>query len=508
MKNLFQTWKQDVPAGLVVFLVAVPLCLGIALASEAPVFSGLIAGIIGGVVVGSFSGSAIGVSGPAAGLTAIVATAIGDLGSFELFLAAVVFAGIFQIILGLIKAGFISFYFPNVVIKGMLAAIGLLIIFKQIPHAVGYDADYEGDESFLQADGHNTFSELFYSFNYITIPAIVICAVSILVLIMWEQKRIQKTFLKFVPGPLVVVALGILATILLENTSWNLVPKHRVDLGISGKGFQELFTFPDFSQLGNYKIYVVAATLAVVASLETLLSLDASDKLDNKKRITSGNRELLAQGIGNVASGLIGGLPVTQVVVRTSANVNAGGTNKLSAIVHGVLIAVAVLSIPGVFSYVPYASLAAILIQVGFKLAKPSLFKKVYKEGWLQFLPFISTIVGILFTDLLIGISIGLGVSFLVILYYNYKLSHYLSVEGDVYRIRLTEHMTFLNKASLIETLLKIPNGVRVIIDQSEAKFLANDIVESIEDFKIRAVDKKIQIEIITPKKAEYERDL
>lgn len=500
MKNLFQTWKQDVPAGLVVFLVAIPLCLGIALASEAPVFSGLIAGIIGGVVVGSISGSAIGVSGPAAGLTAIVATAIGDLGSFELFLAAVVFAGIFQIILGLIKAGFISFYFPNVVIKGMLAAIGLLIIFKQLPHAVGYDTDYEGDEAFMQADGHNTFSELIYSFNYITVSALIICVVSIVVLILWEQKRVQKTFLKFVPGPLVVVVLGILATICLENTSWSLAAKHRVELGISGKPFTDLFTFPDFSQLGNYKLYVVAATLAVVASLETLLSLDASDKLDKKRRITSGNRELLAQGFGNVASGMIGGLPVTQVVVRTSANVNSGGTNKLATILHGTLIAVAVLSVPGVFSYVPYASLAAILIQVGFKLAKPTLFKKVYKEGWLQFFPFISTIAGILFTNLLIGISIGLVVSFLVILYYNFKLSHYLSVEESVYRIRLTEHMTFLNKASLIETLLKIPDNVKVIIDESEAKFLANDILESIEDFKIRAKDKNIEIEIITPK--------
>lgn len=508
MKNLFQTWKQDVPAGLVVFLVAVPLCLGIALASDAPVFSGLIAGIMGGVVVGSISGSAIGVSGPAAGLTAIVAAAIGDLGSFELFLAAVVFAGIFQIILGLIRAGFISFYFPNVVIKGMLAAIGLLIIFKQLPHAVGYDADYEGDETFLQADGHNTFSELIYSFNYITIPALIICVVSIVVLILWEQKRVQKTFLKFVPGPLVVVLLGILTTICLENTSWSLIAKHRVDLGINGKPFHELFTFPDFSQLGNYKIYVTAATLAVVASLETLLSLDASDKLDQKKRITSGNRELMAQGFGNVASGLIGGLPVTQVVVRTSANANSGGTNKLSTILHGVLIALAVLSIPGVFSYVPYATLAAILIQVGFKLAKPALFKKVYKEGWLQFLPFVATIVGILLTDLLIGISIGLGVSFLVILYHNFKLSHYLSVDENVYRIRLTEHMTFLNKASLIETLLKIPNNVKVIIDESEAKFLANDIIESIEDFKIRAKDKNIEIEIITPKKVTYERHL
>jgi len=508
MKNLFKTWKQDFPAGLVVFLVAVPLCLGIALASEAPVFSGLIAGIIGGILVGSISGSAIGVSGPAAGLAAIVASAITDLGSFEIFLAAVVLAGVFQIILGVIRAGFISYYFPNVVIKGMLAAIGLLIIFKQIPHAVGYDADFEGDESFFQKDGHNTFSELFYSLNYITIPAIIICIVSIGILILWDNKRIQKTFLKYVPGPLIVVLMGIIATIALQGTSWNLIPKHRVDLGIAGKPFKELFTFPDFSQWGNYKLYLTAATVAIVASLETLLSVDASDKLDQKKRITSGNRELLAQGIGNIASGLIGGLPITQVVVRTSANVNSGGMNKLATIIHGILIAVTVFSIPKIFSFIPYASLAAILIMVGFKLAKPSLFKKIFKEGWLQFIPFIVTIVGILFTDLLIGISIGLGVSFLVILYYNFKLSHYLSVDGNVYRIRLTEHMTFLNKASLIETLLKIPNNVKVIIDESEAKFLANDIIESIEDFKIRAKDKNIEIEIIKPNELEYERDI
>nr|WP_294859098.1 SulP family inorganic anion transporter [uncultured Fluviicola sp.] len=508
MKNLFKTWKQDFPAGLVVFLVAVPLCLGIALASEAPVFSGLIAGIIGGVVVGSISGSAIGVSGPAAGLAAIVAAAIGDLGSFEIFLAAVVIAGFIQIILGLIRAGFISYYFPNVVIKGMLAAIGLLIIFKQIPHAVGYDTDFEGDESFFQPDGHNTFSELFYSLNYITIPALIICVVSIGVLILWDNKRIQKTFLKYIPGPLIVVLIGIIATLSLQHTSWNLIPKHRVDLGISGKPFKELFTFPDFTQLGNYKLYLTAATIAIVASLETLLSVDASDKLDQKKRITPGNRELLAQGIGNIASGMIGGLPVTQVVVRTSANVNSGGTNKLATIIHGILIAVTVFSIPTVFSFIPYASLAAILIMVGFKLAKPSLFKKVFKEGWLQFIPFIATITGILFSDLLIGISIGLGVSFLVILYYNFKLSHYLSVDGNVYKVRLTEHMTFLNKASLIQTLLKIPNNVKVIIDESEAKFLANDIIESIEDFKIRAKDKNIEIEIITPNELEHERNI
>lgn len=500
MKNLFQTWKQDLPAGVVVFLVAVPLCLGIALASDAPVFSGLIAGIIGGIVVGSISGSAIGVSGPAAGLTAIVASAIVDLGSFELFLTAVVFAGIIQIILGIVRAGFISFYFPHVVIKGMLAAIGLMIIFKQIPHAFGYDKDFVGDESFIQPDGHNTFSEIFYAFNYISIPATIICLVSIGILILWERKFIQKTFLRFIPGPLIVVLLGIIATLTLEGSTWALSMEHRVNLGIEGKAFDELFTFPDFGDLANPKLYIIAATIAVVASIETLLSVDAADKLDPKKRITSGNRELLAQGFGNLTSGLIGGLPVTQVVVRTSANVNSGGISKMATITHGILIAVAVLSIPATFGFVPYASLAAILIQVGIKLAKPSLFKQVYAEGKRQFLPFIITIISILLTDLLVGIAIGMAVSFIIILYQNLITSHYLTMDGDVYRIKLTEHMTFLNKASLVKTLFNIPDNVKVIIDESEAKYLSHDIVESIDDFRVRAEDKNIQLEIISPK--------
>jgi MFS superfamily sulfate permease-like transporter len=500
MKNLIKNWKQDLPASLVVFLVAVPLCLGIALASDANPFSGLIAGIIGGIIVGGISGSSIGVSGPAAGLATIVATSIKDLGSFELFLCAVVIAGVIQLILGMVRAGYISFYFPNVVVKGMLAAIGLLIIFKQIPHAVGFDQDYEGDESFFQSDGHNTFSELFYSLNALSISAILVCAVSIAILVFWETKRIKNTFLRFIPAPLIVVLLGIIATISLEGTDWAINIKHRVDLGIAGKPMNELFTFPDFSQLGNKKIYIVALTIAIVASLETLLSVDASDKLDPKKRITSGNRELLAQGAGNIFSGFIGGLPITQVVVRSSANVNSGGISKLSAILHGVFIALAVLILPSVFGFIPYASLAAILIQVGFKLAKPSLFKSVFKQGWLQFIPFIATIGFIVFTDLLIGISLGLIASFLVILFHNFKLSHYIQNENNVYTIRLTEHMTFLNKASLMETFMKIPNDVKVIIDEREAKYLAHDILETIEDFKIRALDKNITIEIITPK--------
>jgi len=501
MRDIFKTWKQDVPAGLVVFLVAVPLCLGISLASEANPFSGLIAGIIGGLVVGVISGSAIGVSGPAAGLATIVAGSIKELGSFELFLCAVVIAGVIQIIFGLVKAGYLSFYFPNVVVKGMLAAIGLLIIFKQWPHALGYDKDYEGDESFLQADGENTFTELYHSLKFITPSAVIICAFSILLLVLWERKFIQRTFLKFIPAPLIVVLIGILVTLGMEGTGWAIDLQHRVDLGIAGKPMKAFFTFPDFSQLAtNKEIYIIAITIAVVASLETLLSVEASDKLDPKKRVTPGNRELIAQGTGNILSGLIGGLPITQVVVRTSANINSGGTNKLAAISHGIFIALAVMLLPSVFGFIPYASLAAILIQVGFKLAKPSLFKKVYKEGWLQFIPFLATIGFIIFTDLLIGILCGLIVSFLVILYHNFKLSHYMHVNDNVYTIRLTEHMTFLNKASLLKTLTNIPNNVKVIIDQREVKYLAYDITESIDDFIVRAKDKNIEIEILSPK--------
>lgn len=499
MKNLFKTWKQDIPAGLVVFLVAVPLCLGIALASGANPFAGLIAGIMGGLVVGAISGSSIGVSGPAAGLVTIVAPAILDLGSFSIFLSAVVIAGVLQIIFGIVKAGYLSYYFPNVVVKGMLVAIGLQIIFKQWPHALGYDKDYEGDESFLQADGENTFSELYHSLGYVTPSALIVCVVSILILILWDKKMIQKTFLKFVPGPLIVVLIGIIATVSLDGSSWAIEVQHRVDLGIAGKPIKEFFTFPDFTHLADTRIYVIAFTIAVVASLESLLSVDASDKLDPKKRVTPVNRELIAQGIGNVLSGAIGGLPVTQVVVRTSANVNSGGTNKLATITHGSLIVLSVLLVPFLFGYIPYASLAAILIMVGFKLAKPSVFKTVYKQGWLQFIPFIVTIGCIIFTNLLVGVLCGLIVSFLVILYHNFKLSHYLEKDGENYTIRLTEHMTFLNKASLLKTLTNIPNNVKVTIDQRDVKHLAHDIVESIEDFKIRAKDKNIEIEILTP---------
>lgn len=505
MSQFFKTWKQDLPAGLVVFLVAVPLCLGIALASEAPVFSGLIAGIMGGVIVGFFSGSSVGVSGPAAGLAAIVATSIHDLGSFELFLAAVVIAGLIQIILGLVRLGIISAFFPNAVIKGMLAAIGLLIIFKQFPHAIGYDADFEGDEAFFQADGHNTFSEIYYSLNYVTFSAVAICVVSILLMLVWETKTIQKTVLRFIPGPLLVVILGIVATLAFEGTSWELVEAHRVNLGIDGKKFNELFTYPDFTQLGNSKLYIIAATIAIVASLETLLSVDAADKLDPKKRVTSGNRELLAQGIGNMASGMIGGLPVTQVVVRTSANVNSGGISKLSAIIHGLLIAVATLTFPKVFSYVPYASLAAILILVGYKLAKPKLFIGIWKANKKEFIMFAVTIIAILFSDLLIGILIGMLVSFIIIFVESnvakrpsfFKKAFHVKKSENVYEIEFKEQVSFLSKAPIAKILNKISANSNLIINKSKVVYFSNDVEELINDFKSKAEELKVTITVI-----------
>lgn len=504
MFSFFKTWREDLPAGLVVFLVAVPLCLGIALASEAPPFAGLIAGIIGGIVVGAVSGSAIGVSGPAAGLTAIVASAIHDLGTFELFLAAVVIAGAMQLVLGVIRAGFISYYFPNVVIKGMLAAIGIIIILKQLPHAVGWDKDPEGDENFIQVDGQNTFSEIMNSLNHVTPTAVAITIVSLIILILWERKFIQRTFLRLVPGPLIVVVLGIVATASLAGTEWALANEHRIDIGISGKSFAELFVIPDFTQIGNMQLWIVAVTLAVVASLETLLSVDASDKLDPEKRTTPNNRELIAQGIGNMASGMIGGLPVTQVIVRTSANVNSGGRTKLSTIVHGVLIALAVFTISGVLNFIPYASLAAVLFMVGYKLAKPKILFGVLKEGWTRFLPFAVTIVAVVMTDLLIGVACGLGTAIVITLIQRLSISQVRKKKlvmneqqsGD-FHMELPDFTSFATKSPVIKALQVVPENRNVKIDLSNVQVLSADVVETIDEFKAKAKSKNIGVQVI-----------
>ncbi len=502
--NFFSEIKSDFPAGLVVFLVAVPLCLGVALASGAPLFSGIIAGVAGGIVVALISGSPLGVSGPAAGLTVIVLTAIQSLGSFEAFLLAVVIAGMLQIFLGYAKAGIIGYYFPSSVIKGMLTAIGLIIILKQIPHALGWDAGYEGDMSFWQMDGENTFSELYKALALFTPAAIVISLVSMAILILWEQpfiKKIKAT--QIIQGPLVVVALGIIVNLAIQGTDWAFRADQVVALPIAGnwEGFLGLFTLPDFSQLTNPAIYTVAITLAIVGSLETLLSVEAVDKLDPQKRLTPTNLELKAQGIGNIFSGLIGGLPVTQVIVRSSANVQSGGKTKASAFIHGLLLLVSALAIPGLLNLIPLSSLAAILIMVGYKLAKPAAFKEVYKTGWVQFLPFIATIVAILFTDLLVGIGVGLVIAVFFILRNNYKSPYFFHRDqhhaGEVIKIVLSEDVSFLNKASILLTLKKLPANTKVLIDASHSVNIDFDVIDIINDFKETAKHRGIELELI-----------
>ena len=421
--NPFQHLKSDIPASIIVFLVAMPLCLGIALASEAPLFTGLISGIIGGIVVGSLSGSPLGVSGPAAGLAVIVAGAIKDLGGFEIFLVAVVLAGILQIIMGFLKAGVIANYFPSSVVHGMLAGIGVLIFMKQIPHAFGYDKDPEGDMSFMQADGQNTLSELGHMLNYINWGAVIVTVVSLVILIAWETKTFNElTFTKYVKGPLVAVMTGIVLTMLFQsNPTLVLEGSHLVEIPIANSvdEFLKGFTFPDFNAaFTNINVYKTAVVIAVIASIETLLCVEASDQQDPLKRKTPVNQELKAQGVGNLICGLIGGLPVTQVIVRSSVNQQSGGKTKASAVIHGFLLLLSIILIPSLLNKIPLACLAAILFFVGFKLAKPALFIRMYKEGMDQFIPFVSTVIGIFFIDLLWGIGIGMVVA-LVMSYYN-----------------------------------------------------------------------------------------
>lgn len=500
-------WKNDLPSGIVVFLVALPLCLGIALASGAPLFSGIIAGIVGGIVVASVSGSALSVSGPAAGLTVIVINSIAQLGTYPTFLLAVVLAGVIQLILGYLKAGIIGHYFPSSVIKGMLAAIGLILIFKQIPHALGYDKDTEGDFYFFQVDGENTFSEIINSINHLSLGAILISFVSLAILILWERPVFKKySFFKTVPAALVVVLLGVLINyiLLMVNPELALVNGHLVKLPVAGSvgDFVNQFTLPDFTAISNPKVYVVAFTLAIVASLESLLSVEATDKLDPEKRNTPTNRELKAQGIGNVVSGLIGGLPVTAVIVRSSANVNAGGKTKLAAIIHGVLLLLSVILFAQVLNKIPLACLAAVLLVVGYKLAKVSLFKGMFKLGWDQFLPFIVTVVVILLTDLLKGISVGMAVSIFFILRNNYKRPYFFvrseHQDGDIITLELAEDVTFINKGSVTLTLYHLPENSRVIIDGRRSKNIDLDVLEIIHTFNETAHLKNIEVQLIS----------
>jgi MFS superfamily sulfate permease-like transporter len=501
--NPFKNFGADFPASIVVFLVALPLCLGVALASNAPLFSGIIAGIIGGVVVGLLSGSQLSVSGPAAGLTAIVGAAILKLPSFETFLLAVVICGVLQMVLGFIKAGVIGDYIPNCVIKGMLAAIGLILILKQFPHLIGYDADFEGDESFAQNNSENTFSSLSRALRYISPAAVLIGSVSLIFQILWEKFTAKKKgFIRLVPAPLIVVMIGIGINEYFKSTgsAFAISEQHMVSIpaASSTSQFLSFFTFPDFSALANKEVWITGLTLALVASLETLLSIEAVDDLDPYQRVTNKERELKAQGIGNMLSGLVGGLPITSVIVRSSANVNSGARSKMSTVMHGLLLLLCVAFIPVLLNLIPKSALAAILIFTGYKLAKPSIFRMYYAKGWNQFLPFVITIAAILFTDLLIGVVIGIVVGLFFVLRSNFKTAVFIVNDEDNYLFRLRKDVSFLNKPIIKNKLEDVREDSYVLIDASRADFIDRDIVEVIEDFMIHAPLKNIRVQVKT----------
>ena len=508
--NLFANLKSDFASGLVVFLVALPLCLGIAMASGAPLFSGIIAGIIGGIVVGYLSKSHLSVSGPAAGLTAIVLTAITDLGAFDVFLTAVFIAGFIQLALGYIKAGSISNYFPTNVIEGMLAGIGIIIIMKQLPHAFGYDSDFEGDQSFLQLNGSDTLSSLLGIFNYIQFGSIIITIVSLLILIAWDKIPFLKK-LKLIPGALVAVIVGVILNEIFTATQSPLViaKEHLVSLPVptSFEEFKTIIVTPNFSGITNPKVWVVAFTIAIVASIETLLSIEAADRMDAQKRYTDTNVELKAQGIGNMISSLLGGLPLTSVIVRTSANSNSGAKSKMSTIIHGFLLLISVVTIPLVLNKIPLATLAAILLLVGYKLAKPATFKHFWEKGKYQFVPFIATLLAIVFTDLLKGVALGIVISIIFVLKGNLKRAYSFRKEeyadGDVIHIDLAQEVSFLNKAAIKLTLKDIPQNSKVVIDAKDTVYIAHDILDLIHEFKTtRAIDENIKVKLKGFKKA------
>lgn len=530
-KSIFSGLKFDFAAGLVVFFVALPLCLGISLASTSyaamdgmaafggVVFPGLISGIIGGIVVGSISGSRFGVSGPAAGLITIVAAAIVgfggfDNGGYEKFVVAVALAGVIQILLGFFKAGFVAYYVPSSVIKGMLAGIGITIIIKEIPHFFGYDKDPEGDMNFNQVDGHNTFSELGYMMDNVHLGATIIAVISLAILIFWGTKLIKSNkVLGMIPGPLVAiivavfVALGLASIPSLAVTGEHLVsvptPKDVTE-------FKAQFYLPDFSALGDPQVYIVAITIAIVASLESLLCVEATDKMDPNKGRTPMNLELKAQGFGNLASGLLGGLPITQVIVRSTANMNAGAKTKKSAVLHGIFLLLFVVALPWLLNMIPRATLAAVLILIGYKLASPKSIIAMVKSGFSQYFPFFVVIVVMLLTDLLIGVGVGLGVAFLIILYRNYKLSYFEkpNENEDVIHLTMSQHTTFLNKAVIVKTLDDIEDGKKVVIDLSQTHDIDYDICEVITEFQESAKDRNIDVSIINPEKLEMSKTL
>jgi SulP family sulfate permease len=492
------TWRNDLPASLVVALVALPLCLGVALASGAPASSGLIAGVVGGVLVGVLSGSQLMVSGPAAGLTAIVLTAVTQLG-FPAFLAAVVIAGAIQLVIGILRAGVIAYYIPTPVVKGMLAAIGLILILKQLPYAVGFVGSWEGDEAFVQTNQETTFSAVRKALDSIEPLAAVISLLGLLVLFNWKRFRSPRA--RLIPAPLIVVLLGVGANMIAEalNHDWALPQKDLVLLRTSG-GVGSLLQWPDPAAFLQANVWTVALTVAIVASIETLLSLEATDRMDPLKRRSPANRELLAQGAGNMLSGLLGGLPVTGVIVRSAANITGGARSRWSAVMHGAWLLLAVSLIPGALNRIPLAALAAILLHTGSNLAKPAIIRDLWRQGWHQFLPFAVTVVAILLTDLLKGIMVGLAVGAFFILIDHLRSPAWSEVSppGAVLRrLKLDPHVTFLNKASLARELDALPAGARIEIDGRDTAVIDPDALEVLHDFALTAASRQIDYRLV-----------
>ncbi len=500
MKKYVKYLPDDIRSSVVVVLVAIPLCLGIAVASGLDEFSGIIAGIVGGIVVGALSGSQLSVTGPAAGLTVIVFAAVAKLPAVEAFFLAVVIAGFLQLLMGVLKLGIIGEYIPNCVIKGMLAAIGIILILKQFPHLIGYDADFEGDENFVQSSGENTFSAVLNAFNYITPVAIFIGLTGIAILVLYENKWIKKqTFSTYLSGPLIVVLSGIGINMLAVSlNSDGLKSEHLVNIPVAGSlsRFFSFFRFPDWNFISNSDVWITALTLAIVASLETLLGIEAVDKLDPLRRVTPANRELMAQGTGNIVSGMLGGLPVTSVIVRSSANMDAGAKTKRSTIFHGMMILLFVGFFPQILNLIPKAALAAILIFTGYKLTKISVFKDYYKKGWDQFIPFVVTIAAIVITDLLTGVLIGIATGIFYILRSNFRSAIFMVNNKNNYLLRLRKDVSFFSKPKLKYSLEKIPADSSLIVDISRAEFIDRDILDTLNDFMKHAHLKNIKVEI------------
>ncbi len=497
--------KSDFPASIVVFFVALPLCLGIALASGAPLLSGLITGVIGGIVVGALSGSNLGVSGPAAGLAAIVAASITELGSFEVFLVAVVLSGIIQILFGILRLGIIGYFFPNSVILGMLSGIGIIIILKQIPHLFGYDSEPMGADEFVEATGENTFSAISHIFSNVSPGSVIIGFLGLALIVFWDSILAKKgKIFRVLQGAIVAVLLGTIIKLIFDNYPTLAVKDiHLVSIPVANNlnDFISFLTFPDFSAITNLKVLTIAFTIALIASLETLLSVEATDKLDPDKHVTPTNRELFAQGTGNILSGLIGGLPLTQVIVRSSANIQSNAKSKLSAIIHGLLLLLAVLALPKMLNHIPLSVLAAVLIVVGYKLAKPSLFKKMWAKGWTQFVPFVATILVIVVKDLLWGISVGLFIGIIVIIVKSYQNSLFLNIDktnDKLVKMTFAEEVTFLNKGAIAKQLGSLPNDITLELDVRNSKYIDSDIIEILEDFVVQAKNKSITVLLLS----------